>query len=184
MAVVIISHFRKTGASTQLNRIIGSPAFSIVGRVILQLVEDPADKNRRLLLPDQIKLLPESEQHGRAFTIETDRIVWEHDPVYESAADHVELVRTGDAVSDHVQQTAAWLEELLRDGRRRVYEVKALAHELGIRPKVLSDARKLAGIKVIHEGRPNHWFWQLPPAPTEDPFNPNLLLPDLWPPNS
>ncbi len=176
MAVVIISHFRKTGASSQLNRIIGSPAFGIVGRVILQLIKDPGDTNRRLLLPDQIKLLPQSQQHGRAFTIETDRIVWDEDPVYETADDHVELVHSGDAVTDHVAQVAAWLEELLRDGRRRVYEVKALAHERGIPPKVLSRGRKLAAIQVIHEGRPNHWFWQLPPA--EDPF----LLPDLWPP--
>ncbi|MFO1091776.1 MAG: hypothetical protein U0992_00485 [Planctomycetaceae bacterium] len=81
MAILVISHFRKSAATMLLYRSLGSIAFTLATRVVLTLAVDPSEAGQRLLLPAKMNPLPEAEQRGRAFYVGLNKLTWDAEPV-------------------------------------------------------------------------------------------------------
>jgi KaiC/GvpD/RAD55 family RecA-like ATPase len=157
-AFLLVSHQRKTGASTTMYRPIGSLAFTAVARVVLVVTSDQAVAGRRLLLP--VKMTLQTSETGRAFSIEEGRVEWEEEVVPYTADERFEFVKSGEASIDAVREGVKWLKELLSEERRPAEEVQRLARERGIPKGVLWGAKKLACVKAVHEGKENRWYWE------------------------
>ena len=164
VAILLISHHRKAGAPSVLYRALGALAFTSSVRVVLSLTRDPAYAERRLLLAAKMNLLP--EETGRAFSIVDQVLEWEPEPVPMNADEMQQCVRAGHATADRVEEAAAWLEEFLKEGRRRAVEVHATAREQKISHVVLYAAKKRTAAYNYRDGKAQAWFWELPPQPS------------------
>ena len=58
VSVLIVMHTRKSGGGSADERALGSRAFVGIARVVLHLLPDAADPDRRLLLPGKINVAP------------------------------------------------------------------------------------------------------------------------------
>lgn len=160
-AVLIVSHNRKTGAESVLNRTVGSLAFTIAARVVLNLVEDPAVAGRKLLLPGKMNLIPKEECRGRAFRIHDHELVWDPEPISFRPDELRQLVASGLATSDRMLQTIEWLRDLLKNGPLPSREVHEQAALNSIPRVLLWKAKAKAGVRVVKDGVNRRWCWQL-----------------------
>jgi putative DNA primase/helicase len=182
-AVLLVSHHRKSGVSNVLHRAIGSLAFTAVARVVLTVLPDPGVQGRRLLLPVKETLRP--CETGRSFRIVEGRLEWDEEGVPFTADDLQQLAGSGLVVQDRTRETAEWLTELLKEGRKPSEEVQRLAAEREVPRNLLWRAKAQAKVKAVRDGREERWFWELPvdPAQSEwwgDLWNPAAAVDPSW----
>ena len=91
LAVLVVSHFRKKEGAA-IHRTMGSLAFVAAARAAWVVRKDPADADKRLLLPIKNNLAPDVT--GLAFTIESD--------ADERPAQHPLVARPRDVTPDNV----------------------------------------------------------------------------------
>ncbi len=170
-AVLIVAHLRKGSGSNADDLVMGSRAFTGMARSVLHLMLDPADNQRRLLLPGKNNLA--EPPAGLAFAIsgEPACITWEHDPVTMTANDVLAAQNGGDR-SDGCNgdrrskrdEAADWLRGHLADGPKLGSEVLAEAKADGFSARTLERARATAGVRPVKIGYESGWYWQSDPA--------------------
>jgi hypothetical protein len=166
VAVVAITHLNKNSGGKALYRAMGSLAFVAAARAAWGVVRDPADAERRLLLPIKNNLSQETK--GMAFRLLTDpvqgaaSIGWFPEPL-ETNLDEV-LQATplggGDAAST-AAEVRQWLIEMLSAEPVPAEELLRAASEEGITPKQLRHAAMKLDVRRQKGGFLEGWIWSL-----------------------
>jgi hypothetical protein len=165
-AVLAVSHLRKKEGAA-IHRALGSLAFVAAARAVWTLAKDPADANKRLLLPLKNNLAPDAG--GLAFTIETHEpthaavIRWLPETV-EARADQIIAPNRQMGRPDGERQFAKeWLRRELEQGQTPVRKVREAAEAHGITWGTLRRAFRELGAEAVfkrHDGR-IRWDWKL-----------------------
>jgi putative DNA primase/helicase len=123
IAVVAISHLRKSGEGHAILRVTGSLAIVAAARAAYIVSRDELEGDRRLFLP--LKNNIGADQAGYSFTvgpvtlpsgIETCRIVWGEDLVTMTADEALAQRREAAEVLKPRDMAAEWLRDLLANG--------------------------------------------------------------------
>jgi hypothetical protein len=174
VAVVVISHWNKTGAGSAMNRITGSGAFVAAVRAAFMVARDPDDNSdtRRLFVPIKNNLAPRGD--GLAFRLEqhligdivASAIAWENEKVTRTA-DEILAAAYHDCEQQSVLDEATdWLKELLADAPVDTNQVHAQAKAAGLTWATVKRAKSRLGIKPQRRSQggdgKGKWIWALP----------------------
>jgi hypothetical protein len=177
---------------------MGSLAFLTAARAAWVICEDPANSERRLLLPVKSNLA--SRADGLAYTIGSNAaesqapdsvasnpqpqapptVRWSTEPVSLSTDDGlVGRIRPLGRPRCERGEAAQWLKQALAAGPRPSREVEREAVANGFRPMTLQRAFRDLGGKAtrVGFGPVGRWFWQLPGIGDQ---NPPQNYEDLW----
>lgn len=167
VAVLLVTHTRKGTGDFADDLALGSRAYTGLARVVLHLIPDAQDKNRRLLLPGKNNL--SAETLGLAFSIVGDgnkaRLSWEGDPVNMSADDAVaaeNAAKRPGPDSESLPEAVDFLKDALA-GRPRLS--KELEDEWknghGGSKRTLERAKKSLRVESYRQGEPLRWWCKL-----------------------
>ena len=166
-SIIMISHPPKTKGTPAVHKVSGSVAFVAAARSGFLIMRDPEDRDRRLMLP--IKNNLGSDKNGLSFRvekvsldsgIETSKVVWDSEPVSESADSYLKQDQSYKKPSK-TDEAEYWLKERLEDGPKAVGELFKLGEEFEFTPKILRDAKKKLNIEKFKDGL-KCWMWKLP----------------------
>lgn len=169
VALIAVTHLRKSAGSEALLAVTGSLGFVAAARAAYLVVKDATDPQRRLWLPAKNNLGPDLA--GLAYRvvacdighgITTSRIEWEHQAVAITADDA--LVAHTAAAETERDAAAEWLSELLARGPVLAKEVQSEAKAAGFAWATLRRAKQHLGVTVKRDGfgKGGAWQWQLP----------------------
>src|SRR5262249_55989315 len=82
-AFLLVSHLRKKDSGKALYRTAGSLAWTAAARSVVQVVEDPGERDRRVILPVKNNLT--QTPAGYAYRIKDGRVIWDADPIAVTA---------------------------------------------------------------------------------------------------
>jgi len=162
VAVVVVTHLNKSAQLNAMYRATGSLAFVAAARAVFAVTKDPAEPDRRLLLP--IKNNLGDDRTGYAYQLVTADngapvLAWEPDPVETT------LEEIAQAVTEHkprpVEQAVAWLKSLLAAGPVLRNEIEEKAKADGHSWRSVERAKKDAGI-AAHKRFDKKWEWSSP----------------------
>jgi putative DNA primase/helicase len=180
VAVLSITHFSKAGAATgskAIHRFIGSIAFVGAPRMAFAVIEDPDDKDRRLLLHAKNNLAVPPQ--GLAYRLEqttvgegivASRVKWESEPVSMTANEA--LAAESDSSSDKGaprEEAKDFLQQSLAAGPADVATVNAQAKVLGITERTLKRARHDLGVKATKGDFEGGWQLSMPEGGHQQP---------------
>jgi hypothetical protein len=163
VAVIGVSHFNKAAGGAAIYRTMGSMAFVAAVRSAWGVVADPAERERRLLLP--IKSNIAADPGGLAYGIATGsdgsaRVAWEPGRVDISA--DVALGGAGHAGPTELDDAKRWLTDLLADGGLPAREVEAAARDAGYTTATLRRAKAALQVDSRKADFGGGWIWVLP----------------------
>ena len=167
VAILGISHLRKSADGDAILRVTGSLAFVAAARAAYLVIRDPGDDRRRLFLPAKNNL--GEDRTGYAFYIEptslpggieTSRIVWAPDAVTVTADEALRPKSTD--TQPKLDAAMDWLGELLARGPLSAVEVQAAAGTAGHAWATVRRAANEIGIEKIKDGYGGGWVWSLP----------------------
>lgn len=155
VAVVLVTHLRKSEASKVLHKAMGSLAFTAAARVVLVVARDQQDPEVRLLLTAKSNLA--EERIGFSYKVEQGRVVWCE--TLEGTADEILAGRAGAPRKDYPEFTDALRRAIGQGGGRfPVSEARSLANQMRVPLSVLRRPawRQAAGITTVKEG--SDWY--------------------------
>jgi putative DNA primase/helicase len=165
VAIVAVSHLRKSGDGDAILRVSGSLGFVAAARAAFLAIQDPSDDTRRLFLPVKNNL--GDDRTGYAYHIETtllptgietSRIVWALDAVTITAD---EALSVGTAARPKLDAAMDWLGEMLARGPVAQAEIQAAAHTAGHARATVRRAANEIGIDKTKDGYAGAWVWSL-----------------------
>jgi putative DNA primase/helicase len=175
VAVVVISHWNKSGVGSAVNRVTGSGAFTAAVRAAFMVAKDPEDDGRRLFIPMKNNLA--RTDGGLAFRLE-QRIVGKDQVIVGSAVswDNERVTRTADEVlaatgiagihSTALDEATDWLQELLASGPMAAKDIQTQADAAGLSWATIRRAKDRLGIKPVRQSEGGDgngkWLWALP----------------------
>lgn len=175
LAVVGITHLRKSPDGDAVLLVTGSLAFVAAARAVYYVIKDGAVPKRRLVLPVKNNLARDTS--GWAYTIEpatvadgipTSCLVWEPDPVDGTADDELQRQRASDRqkpgpkAGTARKMEADFLRTVLADGPVNVFDIKRQATDAGLSWRTVERAAKDIGIITRKLGFADGWAWELP----------------------
>jgi AAA domain len=178
VAIVAISHLRKSLAGDAVLQVTGSLAFAAAARAVYIVARDADDPARRFFLPAKNNV--GDDRTGHAYRIEpaslpggitTCRIVWEPEPITvtadEALAPRERATRAGPPTRD---AAARWLAEMLANGPSPVTELRAEAEAAGFSWATVRRAHDALGVTTEKTAFDGGWAWRLPDgaAPGEE----------------
>lgn len=175
VAIIAISHLRKSTAGEALLQVTGSLAFVAAARAAYVVVKDQNNPQRRLMLP--IKNNLGEDQTGYAFSvesarlsgdIETSRVRWEAEPVTVTADEALAAAQDPEERSA-VEDAAHFLRGLLANGPVPSKQVRADAEGAGHSWAAVRRAQKTLGVEVVKGGLRAGWEWRLAPKVLKTP---------------
>lgn len=157
VTIIGITHLSKANRSA-IYRALDSIGFVAAARSVWAVAADPADAERRLLIPVKQNLAP--NVGGLAFHIEAPngvpRITWEQGPITTTAdqALNVDIERRS-----KIDDAKEFLKEKLANGRIASKALEATIAREHLSYTTLRRARKELGVK--HEKVGTRWFYTL-----------------------
>ena len=158
VAIVLVTHLNKgNGGGKGIYRISGSLALPAAARAAMLAVKDADNPERRLLLPTKMNVGRAAQ--GLAYRIAAGAqggepvVQWEDGPVVISAD---EAVRAEEAPAEQggaIEEAAAFLRELLKDGPVAATQVQEEAGPLGISEHAIKRARARIGVVSRRAGQ-------------------------------
>ena len=181
LAVLAVTHLRKEDGAA-MYRTMGSMAFIAAARAAWIVCKDPADGNRRLMLPVKNNLA--NDTCGLAYTIEPQGandvpvVRWSQGAIEVPADTAMERPsRPGGRPNDQLMEVANWLADKLADGPLPAAEVREIAEANGFAHTTLRKAfRQIKGVARRVEGQ-REWLWQLAEQGVE--ASPGLPIPPM-----
>ena len=169
VAIIAVTHLRKSAGSEALLAVSGSLGFVAAARAAYLVVRDAADPARRLWLPAKNNLA--ADMAGLSYRLEsceiangitTSRVEWEPEPVSITADDA--LVARADDEATERDAAAQWLREVLSTGPALAREVQADAKSAGFSWATIRRAKDVIGVQVKRDGfgKGGAWRWMLP----------------------
>jgi hypothetical protein len=167
IAVLAVSHLRKKEGAA-IYRAAGSVTFVSSARAVWVLCFDPANSERRLLLPLKNNLTAKSS--GLAYNVVaggngSPRIEWSKEPVEVSAELAVgTAARPRGRPNDECRHAIEWLRDRLAEKACPSQRVKDEAAAHGIAERTLFRAFRELGGEAVRAGFGplGHWVWKLP----------------------
>jgi len=166
LAVLLITHHRKSAGATADQAISGSLAFGAAARAIWHVAPDPDDRDVRLLLPGKCNLAAQAP--GLRYRIVGDgaaaSISW-MGTVVAHADDYM-----AEAVARpprRVESAADWLRARLQAGPVAADTILADGRQAGHTERTLRRARVEIGATAYKSGMGGGWWWALPDPPPE-----------------
>lgn len=172
IAVLAVSHLRKSLTGDAVLQVTGSLAFAAAARAVYLVVRDPDHPPRRLFLPAKNNL--GDDQTGYAYRIErvslpnsidTSRSVWEPELVTITADDALAARDYKRSIEPPKLDTAAqWLAGMLSEGSVIVATLKSQAEAAGFSWATIRRAGASLGViseKTAYDGG---WAWRRPEA--------------------
>jgi len=171
VAIVFVHHNRKGTGSHSSERLSGSLQIGATVRQSWEVVRDPEDENRRLLLPG--KNSNAKDRGGLAFRIVDSTISLSNDGDYvgkvewepgtvELSADQAARFATDEESCD--PWPMEWLRDFLSDGPQPAGDVQASARKVGISEKQLRTARTRLKVASRKSDFAGGWIWEWPDA--------------------
>ena len=148
VAILAIDHLAKAPGKG-MHRGIGSIAFTAAPPV-WQVLADPDDPDRRLMLPVKCNLAKVS---GLAFRITGKGLAWEAGEVTLSADE----VGGGEAGDTPRHEAKAWLRDVLKNGPCSAKDIERMARDDGICMRTLKYAKKELGVESKRSN--GLWSW-------------------------
>ncbi|NMC19607.1 MAG: AAA family ATPase, partial [Thermogutta sp.] len=146
VAVVLVAHHRKAGASAADDLAMGSRAFTGVARASWHVLKDRENRARRLFLPGKCNL--SAEPDGLAFAIAGVRptLLWEHEPVSKTADDVAAEESQGSRGKrgpepETRNRATEWLAQLLANGPLEAESIKEEAKLAGFTWRTIHRAK-------------------------------------------
>jgi hypothetical protein len=166
-AVLAVSHLRKKEGAA-IHRALGSLAFIANARTAWTIAKDPADPNRRLLVPLKNNLAPDAS--GLAFNIESNVagsvpvIRWLPGAIETRADTLLASQRRSGRPDDDRRYAVQWLRQRLSAGASPVREIRNDADAHGISYATLRRGFRELGCEAIRLGPvpKGEWQWKLP----------------------
>jgi hypothetical protein len=160
LAVLLITHHRKSAGATADQAISGSLAFGAAARAIWHVVPDPEDRSLRLFLPGKCNLAAQAP--GLRFSVDdaggAPRIAWMG--TVDAAADDYMLDQARPA--RRLESAADWLRVRLQVGPTIASVVKQEGRAAGYPERTLDRARGEIGATAYKDGMQGPWVWSLP----------------------
>jgi putative DNA primase/helicase len=173
VAVLCITHLRKSAGSA-VHRAIASIAFTAAARASWAVAADPAEPERRLMLPVKQNLGPAGG--GLAFRITTEkglpRLTWDKDAV-NLTADEVLGNEVGQDGQDAQHRAESWLQTMLAKGAVPPKEIEARAKSAGLSWATVRRAKESLGVIAEKSGFSGGWVWRLKDAHVEGAQTPH-----------
>lgn len=165
VAIILVTHLNKGGSGGKaIYRATGSLAWNAAARAIFIVGPDPADPERRVVLPVGGNLA--RDPSGLAFRIvgNVPRVEWLSGPVNLSAEDLVRPEPEGSGRESREGEATEWLRLALADGPIPATEVRERADADGIKWRTIERAKAALGIVPTREGfgDSGRWVWELP----------------------
>jgi hypothetical protein len=171
-AVLGLIHVNKSGSTDPLSTLMGSRAFSAVARAVLYVVEDP--ENREIKVMGQPKNnLGRSDLSDLAYSLHQVNVgEWENEIITsvslkwekeKPSGSHRAMVNPKTTHKSKADSASDWLENYLDvHGKSPSKQVKEAAESEGFNARILQRAfSDLAGV-VSKEGFPAVSYWELP----------------------
>lgn len=160
VTVIGIAHLTKEFKKA-VHRSLNSIAFVAAARAVWQVVIDPEDDDRRLLLPVKVNLC---KARGQAFRI-TDGcgIEWQTGEV----ADKVDEIEQPGQEATPRAEAKDWIRAQLADGPVPSKVIEAKAKEDGIAKNTLMRAKK--ELAVVSSQENGEWSWSMPDTQPAQP---------------
>jgi putative DNA primase/helicase len=173
VAVLAISHLRKSLAGDAVLQVTGSLAFAAAARAVYIVARDPDDSARRLMLPAKNNI--GDDRTGYAYRIEpislangigTSRPVWEPGLVTVTADEALATHERGNAGAPPKRNAAAqWLAGILGEGPVAVSELRREAEAAGYSWATVRRAHNELDVTAEKTGYDDGWAWRLPETP-------------------
>lgn len=148
VAVVIVRHLRKGGASNAKHAGIGSIGLTGIARSVLQV---GVTKNGVHYLK-HVKSNYSAPGETLSFTFGDDGFQWTGNLREGGEAAGVVTTRVRHEVVE-------FLFDVLRDGPKAVVDVMMEASQFGFKERTIASAKKEAGVRSVKKG--NVWYWEL-----------------------
>lgn len=169
VAILGISHLRKSGDGQAILQIMGSVGFVAAARAAYVVARDSTDDSRRLFLALKNNLADDGkgfayriEPVSLAGGIETSRIVWEADAVTITADEALTPRNSGASPPSRRDMAALWLRAMLSGEPVPVPEIKAKAKAASFSWATVRRAADQIGIDSEKTGFDGGWVWSLP----------------------
>jgi putative DNA primase/helicase len=169
IAMLAISHLRKSLAGDAVLQITGSLAFTAAARAVYIVARDPDDPARRVFLPAKNNF--GDDQTGYAYRIEpvslangigTSRIVWEPELVTLTADEALVARDRKNDGSTKRDSAAQWLAEVLSEGPVPVATLQTGTAAAGFSWGTMRRAADSLGIVTEKTGYDGGWAWRRP----------------------
>jgi len=168
VAILAITHLRKTNSQRALYRAMDSLAFAAASRSVWFLTADPEDRTRRIFSTAKANLAAEAP--ALAFRIDENRLLWETQELPLNADDALAKPPNPNQAIDRAQ-TMDWLTEILSQAQLPADDIEDQARKLGISYMTLRRAKAALGIITDRQGFGplGTWLWRLPSASPSQP---------------
>jgi energy-coupling factor transporter ATP-binding protein EcfA2 len=172
VAMLAISHLRKSLAGDAVLQVTGSLAFAAAARAVYIVARDPDNAARRLFLPAKNNL--GEDRTGYAYRIQssaltgdivTSRIAWEPETV-TMTADEALAPRAAEAAPRPRDMAAEWLRGVLADGPVAVSDIQVGAKAAGLSWTTVRRAADHLGTTTEKTAYAAGWAWRLPEVAT------------------
>lgn len=159
LAVLVVMHMRKSGASNALARLSGSGAYGQLVRSALLAGRDPDDDGRCALAHIKHNLAPKQPTIG--YRIDDRGLTWTGE-VADLDGERLAGHDPDDRGSQH-SEAEEFLLDILADGAVSARDVKAAADRDGIAERTLKRAKKTLGVEHTRQGfgADCHTVWSL-----------------------
>lgn len=149
VAVLLVTHLNKGAGAKGMYRISGSLALPAAARAAMLVVRDANDPARRLMLGTKLNVGRAAD--GMAYRIADGpdgeaAVHWEEGAVVMTADEAVRAEEAQPMEAGAVDEAAAFLRELLKDGPVPAKQALEEAGQLGIAERTLSRARARLGV--------------------------------------
>jgi RecA/RadA recombinase len=159
VAVVLVTHLRKSEAAKVLHKAMGSLAFTAAARCVLVVVRDRDDNDLRLVLTAKSNL--SNDRMGFSYRVSDGSVVW-GEPV-EGTADEVMAGKREnghDTRKDKQQELARQIHAVIaEDGSCPTARVEELSRQIGVARSIVQSKKfkDANGFKVVKKEAV--WWW-------------------------
>jgi hypothetical protein len=174
VTVILVAHFSKRADVSALHKVSGAVAMTGVSRATWLFAADAEAENNNSYLMLQGKINIAEKIGGFKYGIEAKALLLddgktENVPFIqwrgktEVTADQAlgSIAAFGDGEGGKLGTTGQWLQQYLKDGRRKASEVYSAAEKSGVAMRTLKRAKSSVGVQSSKED--GVWYWYLPP---------------------
>jgi KaiC/GvpD/RAD55 family RecA-like ATPase len=169
IAVLVVSHMNKASGSSALYRVTGSLAFVAAPRAVFAVTRDPADANRRLLLPVKCNLGPDAHGYGYCIRVADNGapyIEWGTERITNTVEEVLSAKPSPRKQSgiDREAAAQAWLRNQLAPEPQLATAMWAASAAAGYSRRDVERAQKALRVIAEIKGLRGPWYWSLPSA--------------------
>ncbi len=163
-AIIMVNHLNKSQGQSAINRGQGSNAWAAAARAVFGVIADKEDQGKRYFLTLKNNLGADGTETNLSYRIEsyqlpasdpaiqTARILWDAQPVTETAKELFAQAETPDGEKNDTQEAKDYLSEVLRDGPMKVKDLQIHSRNAGHHWPTIRLAKRLLKVQSRRSG--------------------------------